>query len=186
MGLFMQGGLPRYCRFNHQFGRIIIGSKGSKESLGRTSERFQTFTEKFDSPHDSKANRYPVSPMIRANIHLCKGAFFTVQVCNTPRSIRSIVHNKIFDFGNAPLRLQGIEDIVTLALKSHQTCPLLIVDEADRITFSSLEELRAMYDEYQFGLILMGIPGIEKRLSRYAQLYSRIGFLNLSLSIRRK
>ena len=131
-------------------------------------------------------NRYPVSPMVKANIHLCRGAFFTVQVCNTPRSIRNMVHSKIFNYGNVTLRLQGIEDILTLAMKSHQTCPLLIVDEADRLTFSSLEELRAMYDEYKFGLILMGMPGIEKRLSRYAQLYSRIGFVHEFKSINKE
>lgn len=124
------------------------------------------------------SNRSAVSEMVKANMHLCKGAFLTVQVCNTPRTIRSIVHNKIFDYGNATLRLQGIEDIITLALKSHESCPLLIVDEADRLSFNSLEELRAMYDEYKFSLILMGMPGIEKRLSRYAQLYSRIGFVH--------
>ena len=55
--------------------------------------------------------------------------------------------------------------------------------------FADLEEepqLRAMYDEYKFGLILMGMPGIEKRLSRYAQLYSRIGFVHEFKSINKE
>jgi len=55
---------------------------------------------------------------------------------------------------------------------------LIIIDEADRFTMPALKEAVALFDRGGVGMVLMGLPGLEKRILRYPQIGFRIGFVH--------
>ena len=104
----------------------------------------------------------------------CRTLYYTPTVSNTPRSIAKEVDGLHFRFNC--LVDQACRELRQESDVDRDFCELLLVDEADRLKMQSLEQLRDAYDRGHFGLIFIGMPGLEKRLSRYPQLYSRVGF----------
>ncbi len=120
----------------------------------------------------------PILPAFAAKVAQCRAIFYTARVSNTPKLLDMGLGINLTKMGFARLTVAaGGREAVQID-DAQIACPLVIVDEADRLSIKSLEEMRDLSDRHRFGLILMGMPGLEKRLARYAQLYSRIGFVH--------
>ena len=106
----------------------------------------------------------------------CRSIVYTPTMAETPRTLAATIHGLRcrLTWAVEDARSPTGADLVT-RMKAELT-ELILVDEADRLKMTALEQLRDVYDREHFGLVLIGMPGLEKRLARYPQLYSRIGF----------
>ena len=137
----------------------------------------KTISARHYAKWDLLEGRDPLAPgeVVPVEVADCHSLLYTPSVTNTPRSVRSsiddglLVLRGLIGRARGPAHPDGGADYA-------DRCELLIVDEADRLSTPSIEELRDSYDRRDIGLVLIGMPGLEKRLARYPQLYSRVGF----------
>jgi hypothetical protein len=112
---------------------------------------------------------------VYAGLARSRSIFYTPTTAGTPRQLNgdvTILFTRADICIDEPLRL----DNHTPPGRNPHHVNLRVIDEAERLTPLALEHLRDRFDRRHLGLPLIGMPGIEKRLARYPQLYSRIGF----------
>jgi len=111
----------------------------------------------------------------------CRTVYYTAPVSATParieREVMALSATLSYVVEAAEQANRGKDDFL-LAYRLPKRTELVIVDEAQRLKMAALEQLRDLYDRGQFGLVLIGQPGLEKSLARYPQLYSRVGFVH--------
>ncbi len=108
------------------------------------------------------------------DIATCHTLLYTAEMINTPSRVKSQINEMRVMLSRFIHEVKS-DQAATFGLP-RDACDLIIVDEAERLNIPSIEQLREIYDAGGIGLILIGMPGIEKRFARYPQLYSRIGF----------
>jgi DNA transposition AAA+ family ATPase len=127
-------------------------------------------------PHKPFAT--PGSPAF-TDVLSCRTVYYTAPVAATPsrieREVMALQASLSYLVEAAEQASRGKDDFL-LAYRLPKRTELVIVDEAQRLKMAALEQLRDLYDRGNFGLVLIGQPGLEKTLARYPQLYSRVGF----------
>ena len=109
----------------------------------------------------------------------CRSILYTPTVTVTPKQLAVELHSLRLDLKlTVDLAQHPEEERLVSLLALPDRTELVLVDEADRLKLQSIEQLRDVYDRDGFGLVLIGMPGLEKRLARYRQLYSRVGFVH--------
>jgi len=109
----------------------------------------------------------------------CHTVLYTPSVMNTPKRVEQEVRalRLVLRYLVAATQAEPASQPTGAHMQIDPT-ELLMVDETDRLKVAALEQLRDLFDQGKFGLVLIGMPGLEKRLARYPQLYSRVGFVH--------
>lgn len=118
----------------------------------------------------------PAVAEINAALARSRAVFHTPTVLGALRDLRETLSERIIRVESCIDDHLHRDETGFRIIESDGLVETLIFDEAERLSMTALELIRDIFDRTGVGVILIGMPGMEKRLSRYPQLYSRVGF----------
>jgi DNA transposition AAA+ family ATPase len=147
-----------------------------KTGLGKTESALHYSNWRIVEPllHQSANARSIPSSVIH-----CSAAVYTPDVNTSSTKLESsikVLRNRFDDLVDQAANWHGADDS---QFRPHRFLKLLIIDEADRLKLGALEVVRDLYDRKNLSIMLIGSPGIERRLKRsgYGQLHSRFNLV---------
>lgn len=155
-----------------------IGICYGQAGIGKTlSARHYASWQHAETLLEQWGPRQESDPKIYAALAKTRSVFFTPGVLTRPNQIQEELARTITRASaciEEHLRSAGTKK--SPVKDQNKYVELIIIDESERLTATSLEVLRDKYDRSAIAMIMIGMPGIEKQFSRYPQLYSRVGF----------
>ncbi|NJN48064.1 MAG: AAA family ATPase [Candidatus Competibacteraceae bacterium] len=173
----------RFCEFadavrKHCYIGLCYGSAGVGKTL--SARRYSNW-HLAEPLLRTWGSRDPSAAKVYKALARSKAIFFTPTVSGTLSELRTELHLLNLRVGECigqHLFLKDQKSYITSHADTADMVELIVIDEAERLSNLALEHLRDTFDRIDIGLILIGMPGIEKRMARYPQLYSRVGFVH--------
>ncbi len=158
-----------------------IGACYGAPGIGKTlSARTYAAADDYDQWAGDRFTRGAVLPPA---LLASRTAMLTPGVTTTARELETQIYTRCGALGADIARTLRPDVSPELSPASPLGTELLIVDEADRLKTNGLELVRDYFDSSDVGVVLIGMPGFERRLARYPQPYSRVGFAHHSTEI---
>lgn len=165
-----------FCRACHrdQYIGLCYGSAGAgKTESARHYSKWYRVMSHFEDYHLS----YKSPPTF--SMKSLHSVVFTPSILETPRQSIRKIETLQRQFSLLKERyIYGEEIPMKARLENKKFAELVIIDEAERLKPQAFELIREMYDKEKSTFIFIGMPGIERILERFPQLYSRIGFVH--------
>lgn len=171
-------GYKRFCEFckacnQERYIGLCYGQAGIGKSMSaRQFASWDLITEDFKKSVPYMADQKPSLDMTT-----CNTIVYTPEVTHSPKSISNDITKLTHAFNRLKEKYLYPEEVPWETRRLNYV-ELLIIDEADRLQPKALEQVRDIYDKNNIAVIMIGMPGIEKSLTRFPQLYSRVGFVH--------
>lgn len=157
----------------HRYIGLCYGPAGVGKTLSARRYAHWDVVEPFlqEWPRSESSN-----PDTRATLARTRTIFYTPSVSETIRDMRKSLEDQLWHAEDSIDRHLNYNEDFEQIHKHKTDVELLIFDEAERLSMNTVEYIRSIFDKKSIGVILIGMPSMEKRLSRFPQFYSRVGF----------